>query len=609
MYPSMPVPTRIAVALAVLLLMTGALALPALAQTPSPDGDDKITGQTFVRHDGGTDAGIAECNNGSSGTAPDAPGDGDGDSNDGGNRRQGNEPFVVIDPTDPDVVLAGWNDYCLTDLNAGWEGLAYSLDSGETWVDSLVPGYPQDTSTLGQQSPLYGRQRFAGDPIAAFNTAGDLYVGGIAFNRAGAINGDVFVATYDEADQASGYPVTYVRTRIVGRGTPSRNFFGIFQDKPMLEVDRTGGDDDGNVYVCWSRFVGAGRNKIYFSRSTDGGNTFSRPVAISGDQESLLVQGCDIAVEHDGDVYVTWRTFALGASPARDGLAFARSTDGGASFGRAERIRSIVPYFPFDGSRDCGDGPEHCPADFVFHRVPLEPRVTADQAGTLPGVYLTYNEIRPGSSVASETSYSSAGSGRVGQSLVYVLRTTDDGASWSAPVAVDANATGHQYFPDVDALDGTLAVVWQDSRTDTYSVQRPFGNVYDATGRAVSSGTTVITTRFAYSTTGTSFTGSTGISTVAHQPQYEMFGGRQVPFQGDYNWVSLAQDGTSLFAYMAWTDNRDVVPATAGFGDVREGFDDGFDVHQCRADAAAPDTCPNAGGLDQNIYGTSVTFP
>jgi len=96
---------------------------------------------------------------------------------------------------------------------------------------------------------------------------------------------------------------------------------------------------------------------------------------------------------------------------------------------------------------------------------------------------------------------------------------------------------------------------------------------------------------------------------VAHQPQYEMFGGRQVPFQGDYNWVSLAQDGTSLFAYLAWTDNREVVPATAAFGDVRESFDDGFDVHQCRADAEAPDTCPNAGGLDQNIYGTSVTFP
>jgi hypothetical protein len=34
---------------------------------------------------------------------------------------------------------------------------------------------------------------------------------------------------------------------------------------------------------------------------------------------------------------------------------------------------------------------------------------------------------------------------------------------------------------------------------------------------------------------------------------------------------------------------------------------DGFDVLQCRAanpdGTFGPDTCPNAGGLDQNIYG------
>ena len=77
----------------------------------------------------------------------------------------------------------------------------------------------------------------------------------------------------------------------------------------MLEVDRTGGANDGNVYVCWSRFTGAGQNKVYFSRSTDKGNTFSQPIAISRSQEIKSVQGCDIAIEADGDVYVTFRTF------------------------------------------------------------------------------------------------------------------------------------------------------------------------------------------------------------------------------------------------------------------------------------------------------------
>ena len=110
-------------------------------------------------------------------------------------------------------------------------------------------------------------------------------------------NGDVYVATYDTEPHPSGYPVDYVRTVVVGKGTPSEVIGGIFQDKPMLEVDRTGGAHDGNVYVCWSRFTGAGQNKAYFSRSTDGGATFSRPISISRSNEILSIQGFDIAIE------------------------------------------------------------------------------------------------------------------------------------------------------------------------------------------------------------------------------------------------------------------------------------------------------------------------
>ncbi|MDQ3328517.1 MAG: glycoside hydrolase, partial [Chloroflexota bacterium] len=446
--------------LSLILVLVSTLASPAAAQTPGA-ADDAVTGQTYVRHDGGTDTGIVHCNNPASSPVDDAnTSDADADSNDGGSRRQGNEPFSVVDPTDPDTVVAGWNDYCLSDLGAGWQGFAFSRNSGETWTNSIVPGYPQDTSVEGRQSPLYGDHTDAGDPIAAFDNDGNLFVGGIAFNRVGAINGDVYVATYGAQDQANGYPVDYLRTRIVGRGTPSRNFQGIFQDKPMLEVDRTGGIHDGNVYVCWSRFTAFGQNKLYFSRSTDMGRTFSRPVQVSGNHS---VQGCDIAVEADGDVYVTWRTFDDRSAKTRTGLDFARSTNGGASFGRAQQIRAINAYNPFDsGNRDCGDGAFHCPSDYVFHRVPLEPRVTADQTGGLGGVYLVYNEIRPGSVVASNSSYSSAGGGRVGQSLVYVIRSTNNGATWSSPQAVDPEARGHQFFPDIDANAGKLYAVYHD---------------------------------------------------------------------------------------------------------------------------------------------------
>jgi hypothetical protein len=607
----------------------------ALAQVPSVDGDDQVSGQTYVRHDGGTDVGIQHCNDDSSqddGETP-ATGEGDADTTDGGSRRQGNEPYTVIDPTNPDLIVAGWNDYCLTDLGAGWQGFAYSTDRGETWTDSIVPGYPQDTSAEGMESPLFGSHTDAGDPIAAFDNDGNLFVGGISFNRVGAINGDVYVATYLTDPHPSGYPVDYERTKIVGRGTPSRNFQGVFQDKPMLEVDRTGGAHDGNVYVCWSRFTGFGQNRILFSRSTNSGETFSRPISITT-PGLASVQGCDIAIEGDGDVYLTFRTFGDASSRRANGVGFARSTDGGASFSDAELIRRITPYAPADPFRDCGDGPFECRVGFVFHRVPLEPRSTADQNSDDDGVFLTYNEIEPGSEEESDSSYSSAGPGQVGQSLVYVVESRDNGETWSEPVAVDPAPTGHQFFPDVDALDGTLAVIWQDNRTDDdYDVQFPIGNTLDEDDNAISSGGSlsdpnddIVNSFIATSSTSALTFGSVQVSTVGHQSAYEMFGNRDIPFHGDYNWISLATDGDGLFGYASWTDNRNVVPGQDPRElEAQDGFDDGFDVLQCRDDLAespaglldpemplarrdAPfggDTCGNAGGLDQDIFGIS----
>ncbi len=81
-----------------------------------------------------------------------------------------------------------------------------------------------------------------------------------------------------------------------------------------------------------------------------------------------------------------------------------------------------------------------------------------------------------------------------------------------------------------------------------------------------------------------------------------------------------------LFAYMVWTDNREVKDgADPRETEAENGFVDGFDVAQCLTDlgrspgdingdvplarADAPysgNNCGNTGGLDQDIYGTSL---
>ena len=616
------------------LVLAGLTALSPATGAPPPAVDHAVTDDgAYTRHDGGTDQAIAHCGDASTDEAPDPQPntDGDVDSNDGGNRRQGNEPTVAIDPTNPSLVVAGWNDYCMTDLAAGWMGLGFSTDGGQSWQDSTLPGYPLDNSAEGSASPLKGRTD-SGDPLVAFDNDGRLFVGGIAFNRALPQNGSIFVATYGAGPGPSGVsgqlPKDYLRTRIVGKaGTPALT--GIFQDKPQMEVDRSSASaHEDNVYICWSKFQGNGRNKIYVAHSTNHGASFTQGIIVSDG----YVQGCDVAVEHDGDVYVSWRTFAASAPMRVNGMSVVRSTNGGASFSSPRRIATFTPYFPnINGDRDCGDGPQACASpSFVFHRVPLEPRLTADQTGTLPGVWATWNAVDPASVVASQTAYASAGSAKVGRSLVYVSRSTDNGVHWSAGTAVDPSQDdpGHQYFSDIDAYGGMLVAIWQDNRTDDdYSVQRPIGNRLDDQGRAVSSGTDVVATYAATSTDGVTWTPWGKVSAATHQPQYEMFASRDLPFQGDYNWVAVADDnGTAaggLFAYLAWTDNREVVPGE----DPREteaqhGFVDGFDVLQCRIDlgaqpnevnpniplarADAPytgDNCGNAGGVDQDIYG------
>jgi len=575
----------------VLAGLVAIVVVPAMPASAAVGSDARVTQHRYVRHDGGTDAAIRGCND----RTPTA---------EVGNFVQKNEPFSVVDPQNPNIVIAGWNDYC-----SDWMGLGFSMDGGRTWTNSLVPGYPEDTSVEGMRSPEFRRTNTASDPVGAFDTHGHFYFGFLAFNGfAGPkTNSDVAVARYDVVDPATngGNPLDYVGTTRLYRGPAAANFFGIFSDKNMIEVDRTGGRFDGNVYMCWTKFPGFGQTTIMFSRSTNGGLSFSKPIGISG---RISGQGCDIAVEADGDVYVDWRDFAGNASFQKFGVSVTRSSDGGQTFGKVVKVAPLVAYNPFDTARDCGDGDDLCPSEFVFHRVPLEPRITSDPTGRLAGVFAVYNAVDPDTIVPSTTTYSSAGdggSGLVGQSKAYIARSLDNGRTWQQYVVAD-NPRGHQYFPDGDALDGRLAVVWQDSRVDDdYSIQRPVGNLANAT----SSGRDALSSFVAVSSNGRTFGAPTEVAAVRQQPQYEMFDAASVPFLGDYNWIQLAQTGGgSLFGYMTWTDNRDVVQGI----DPREATQDGFDVKGCWVKDSTGEfirTCFNGGGYDQNIYGNWITLP
>jgi hypothetical protein len=524
--------------------------------------DTRVTNDTagnYQRYDGAVDATMASCSTG---------------------RRTQNEPSVAVDPRNPSVMVAGSNDYCAEIENGSgnvWAGYYRSTLDGTSWSNSLVPGYPADTSAAGTASPTHGSCAAAGDPTQSFDGAGHLYYGFICFNRAKPTNGSIYVARYND-DGAS-----YVRTVRVERGTPS--VWGLFQDKINVAVDQsTGTPTAGNVYVAWARYPGQAANTVvFFSRSTDGGSTFSKPIRLT--KGLAEEQFADIAIGPQGAVYVTYREIAHQKS-TQNRVRIVRSTNGGQSFSAPRTVASIDPFDSTDyGPDTCGDGPFACTSGLTYARFSSLSAVAADA----DGVHVVWS-ARDGD----------------GQAKIFA-RNSENGLSWSTPAAtLDDVATGHQFFPDIASGDGGLSVIFQDSQTDpAYSAALPPGDT--ATG--VNSGD-VVHALVARSADGGTTWSESQVSGAGTNPNWEVRGSMRSPFFGDYNYVSAA--GTT--AASVWTDTRDLTPGhdprETGGDDDADGFDGFQTCSWVPNDIDAPsyssptigDPCLSQGGLNQNIY-------
>ena len=542
------------------------LAPPAQAATDARVTIDDTAG-SYQLADGGTDDTMTRCSEG---------------------RRQQNEPTVAVDPSDTDVVVAGANDYCASIVNGEvWSGYYRSEDGGTTWTNSLVPGYPDDTSVSGEASPVHGTCGASGDPTQAFDADGTLFYGFICFNRSKPINGGVYVARYSD------HGAHYDQTVLVKRGTPSGQFqAGLFQDKINLTTDQTNGDHSGNVYVAWSEYHAFGpANAVLFARSTDGGDSFAKPFRVTP-QEQGTASFADLAVGPDGTVYLTFLTYQSSARPTAD-VWLLSSTDGGVSFGDPVNVASVElfdsnQFAGATGTVDCGDGPFACESGFTFSRFFTNSAVAADE----DGVHVVW---------ASELAS--------GQNKVFVRNSADGGETWDDdPITLDGVTDGHQWFPDIASADGTMTVIFYDSRSDpAYDPDIPPGN----TTEGVNSGDVVQAFVAQSSDGGVSWT-ETPVSSAGSNFGWETHGSRRVGFWGDYLYVSSVPGAVNV----VWTDSRDLVPGD----DPRDGAsDNGFSVFQDNCvydpnDINAPayvtpkigDRCLDEGGLDQNIYGARV---
>lgn len=544
-----------------------------------------------------------------------------------------------------------------------WLGYYRSENSGGSFTSSLVPGYPGDTSQFAQLAQIRTASSgdpvitWDGEGRVFLGSESSDDPAGTAKTF-----GDVWVARYvNPAEVTGGTPNTlndgkrYAGTTLVARGSSAPNLLGKFNDKTAIMADHNGGKCANNVYFSWSRFSGnAQTNAVYFVRSTDHGATFSQPQKLSAGVHG--VQFPDIAVTGNSDVYVTWRQFES-QSGQPNAVVYVRSTDCGQTFSRPQTVQTFIGYdaqdvraplpvptptvpedqFGEEGSdvqgnaRDCGDFADRCKSGYTFFRWDTQVRSAADQSASSSDdtVYVVYDASKPGTEVDTGTTFGSIEVGRGSQAGVYFLSFHGStGAEAAGPMLLHDESWGHQLFPDISADHGSLHALWWDSHNDpSFSPARPVGNdssghLYRSLDVYASSSTTA--TPSAWST-------ATRVTDYTSNPNFEQFDARAVPFAGDYLWI----DSVGAFSFGTWTDWRDTVagtdqredPALGGTPDEDEASSPEFpgafvstgDVKQCRSVVTipatkkspetktfGPDACPFAGGLDQNIYGDST---
>jgi len=313
------------------------------------------------------------------------------------------EASIAIHPTNSARLLGGAN----TDPGQGYY---YSTNSGSTWNGS---------------DHLLQTSVNATDPAVAFDRNGNAY-----FNY---LDGNLLVAKSTDGGITWQNPVTI--------STSTNN-----PDKNYIVIDTNPNSSYQNyIYVVWTDFPGS--NPIRFSRSTNGGQSFSGNLNISGG--TTVVQGAVPAVGPNGNVYVVW---GIG-NPNQTGIGFNKSTDGGASFGSSSTITSVTQIGTLSNGRY-----RLKPSGI---RVNSFPAIAVDRSiginnGAIYVVWSDQRSISPGS----------------GTPDILLIKSTDSGTTWSSsPVRVNNITTGDQWFPWIDvAPDGAIYVVFYDSRNDTSNV-------------------------------------------------------------------------------------------------------------------------------------------
>ena len=319
---------------------------------------------------------------------------------------QPNEVSISVNPINTNFVAVGSN------LNYFY----ISNDGGKNWNSSI----------MNSQWGVWG------DPCVVYDGAGDLFFSHLSDGRG--VSGGYWIDRM-VVQRSIDNGLSWDSDSGIGFNPPIRQ-----QDKDWLSADLSNSQYRNNLYLAWTQFDKYGSilegdsSRILFSRSTDHGITWSNPLRVStraGDcvDSDNTVEGAVPAVGFNGEVYLSW------AGPL--GITFAKSADGGVTFGKNIHVANLVAGWDFEiqGIDRCNGMP-----------------VTASDISNSPykgNIYINWSDQKNG------------------DTDIYFSRSSDGGDTWSAPKIVNNDASGRDQFFTwmcTDPVTGVIYIVFYDRR-------------------------------------------------------------------------------------------------------------------------------------------------
>jgi hypothetical protein len=315
------------------------------------------------------------------------------------------EPTIAISPLDPNFIAAG----------AVLDKLFISKDGGLTWKEDKL------------KSP-YG---VFGDPVIVFDNKGKLYYAHLSNPKGKAYDSEEFLDRIVVQTSSDGVNFSDGNSPYGNRVKD--------QDKHWLAVSPL----DNTILMSWTEFDEYGskkescKSRIMFSLSKNQGESWSDALAISeleGDciDDDQTTEGAVPAVGLDGTYFVVWSF--------NNKIYLDKSTDQGRTWMKADQLIADQPggwTIDIPGINRCNGMPvlkiDHSNGPHKGH------------------LYVSWTDQRNGETDTD----------------VWVIKSTDQGKSWTKPSRVNDDAPGKQQFlswMDVDPTTGIIYWVFYDRR-------------------------------------------------------------------------------------------------------------------------------------------------